>query len=124
MTSLFETGSFKLANAGYSSFRINADVLTVDDWNALTHLALQIIPPFGSVVPVPTGGIPFADALKPYTTEGPVLVVDDVLTTGKSIIDMSAQFEDSILLVAFSRMPRAQWFHTIFTLDYRFGRHP
>ena len=116
MKSLFEIGSFKLAHAGQSSFRINADVLTTDDWNALTHLALKIIPPFGSVVPVPTGGIPFADALKPYTTEGPVLIVDDVLTTGISILKIAESYKESILLVAFSRVARLPWFYSIFTL--------
>lgn len=117
MTSLFEIGSFELANAGHSSFKINADVLTTDDWDALAHLALQIIPPFGSVVPVPTGGIPFAEALAPYTTEGPMLVVDDVLTTGTSINKVAAPYRDPILLVAFSRMDQRPWlFYSIFTL--------
>jgi len=130
MKPLFQIGSFELANAGHSSFKINADVLTTDDWNALAHLALQIVPSFGSVVPVPTGGIPFADALRPFATEGPVLVVDDVLTTGISILRAAAPYrlegkivtESCILLVAFSRVPQLSWVHSIFTLADL--RHP
>ena len=115
--SLFELGSFQLSSGGTSSFRINAHKLTADDWETLAHMAVSIIPQFGMVVGVPTGGWPFAAALKRYATHGPVLVVDDVLTTGASIHNVATHYKGSILLVAFSRatMPHSE-IHAVFTL--------
>lgn len=80
----------KLHSGGYSHFKIDCDVLTKDDWEAIAaYLAdAEFLPPFGKVVGIPDGGLPFAEALKPYKSEGSkgVLVVDDVLTTGNSIV--------------------------------------
>lgn len=114
---LFEIGSFKLSAGDMSSFKINADVLTTKDWDALARMALTIVPLFGSVVGVPTGGIPFAEALQPYVSNvSKVLVVDDVLTTGNSIRSMAKDYFDPILLVAFSRAWSPYGVHAIFTL--------
>jgi len=114
--SLFELGSFQLSSGGTSSFRINAHKLTTDDWEALAHMALSILPTFREVVGVPTGGEAFAEALLPHTSYGPVLVVDDVLTTGNSIRKVANDYKDSILLVAFSRMSPHPGIHAVFTL--------
>ena len=113
---LFELGSFQLSSGITSKFRINAHTLTVNDWEALAYMALTIVPQFGSVVGVPTGGIPFAEALKSYITCGPVLIVDDVFTTGASIHKVANNYKDSILLVAFSRTTYHPGIHAVFTL--------
>lgn len=114
--SLFELGSFQLSSGIISKFRINAHTLTVNDWEALAYMALPIVSQFGDVVGVPTGGWPFAAALKRYITCGPVLIVDDVLTTGASIHKVANNYEDSILLVAFSRATHHPGIHAVFTL--------
>jgi hypothetical protein len=119
--SLFQLGSFRLSSGDESSFRINAHRLTSNDWETLAHLAVPLVPPFGRVIGVPTGGVPFADALRPYATHGPVLVVDDVLTTGASIRKAAQDHEDPILLVAFSRASSHPDVSAVFTLTSRPG---
>jgi hypothetical protein len=115
--SLFQVGSFQLSSGIESSFRINAHRLTANDWKTLAHMAVSIVPPFSSVVGVPTGGLPFADALRPHARAySPVLVVDDVLTTGASIRKVAQYYENPILLVAFSRASTHNDIFAVFTL--------
>ena len=114
---LFQCGSFRLSSGIESSFKINAHRLTANDWKTLAHMAVFIVPPFSSVIGVPTGGFPFADALRPHArTYGPVLVVDDVLTTGASIRKVAQHYENPILLVAFSRTSTHNDIFAVFTL--------
>lgn len=85
--SLFRTGSFSLASGESSRWKIDCDALTDDDWKALAVMAVEMLAPFQSVYGVPSGGCPFELALAKYETgrrDDPVLIVDDVWTTGGS----------------------------------------
>lgn len=83
---MFETGLFTLASGKTSTFKIECDDLTVADWETVAALVGPRYK-FGAVEGVPTGGLPFADALKTYITPGAplTLIVDDVFTTGGSM---------------------------------------
>lgn len=83
--SLFQQGSFSFSSGQRSTWKVECDQLNKEDWAVLAELAVAILKPFGSVYPVLRGGTPFAIALEPYVTNGPVLVVDDVYTTGASM---------------------------------------
>lgn len=87
MTRLFQLGLFQLASGRMSKFKIDCDALTPDDWDCLAVLLLDLVAPFSEVHGVPTGGLAFADALRPHVDPGSsfVLVVDDVWTTGGSM---------------------------------------
>lgn len=112
---LFNYGNFPLHSGNQSSFKIDCDFLTDQD---LASLAAQVacdIPKFSEVYGVPTGGLRFADAMRPYISisdEGiiyPALIVDDVLSSGKSILEFKAKLDldrEAIGLVIFSRHPR------------------
>lgn len=119
---LFMGGNFKLHSGGRSSFKIDCDALSLDD---IRVLALQIASQyrFKEVVSVPRGGDRLADALKKYAIPQltlPVLIVDDVFTTGSSIDKVRnrldwADKDNAIGVVIFSRGPTPRWVHALFT---------
>lgn len=104
---LFQRGIFTLASGQRSSWKVECDALTAEDWATLAAMAMEIFPDlhFRNVVGVPRGGIPFAEAFAQYATTGPTLVVDDVFTTGGSLAAVRAQHPGSLGLVAFARGP-------------------
>lgn len=102
---LFVKEEFTMHSGGKGTVKIECDALTPESWDGLAELAkvTGTLPPFGEVVGVPRGGLPFAEALRPYATKGPRLVVDDVWTTGRSMRE-GMGFHD-VGLVAFARGP-------------------
>ena len=128
--SLFQLGEFTLASGQTSTFKIDCDALTADDWAALAHLAADRLPPFSQVMGVPTGGHPFALALRRYATTSPrLLIAEDVVTTGGSmeryvaelremgkVCHVPADAADIIGVCAFARGPVPAWVTPLFTL--------
>ena len=88
MTNLFQKIDF-ISHAGLPlSWKIECDALTEEDWKGLARMIMDHeTRSFGSVEGIPRGGIPLANALSEYATEGPPMIVDDVYTTGKSFDD-------------------------------------
>lgn len=111
--SLFVQGDFRLSAGGQSTWKIDCDALTTEDIETLAHIANLILPPFGDVLSVPRGGDRLANAMWKYKTEGPLLVVDDVYTTGKSIRQACKNSND-LGLVIFTRSPVPSWVYPIF----------
>ncbi len=122
---LFQSGDFALHSGNKSSFKIECDSLTFDDWVTLAKMASEILPPFREVIGIPNGGIVFANCLKKYVTKGKVLIVDDVLTTGNSMLelrhiltkDRSLTSDDFIGVVAFARGKCPDWIMPLFQLN-------
>ena len=99
---LFQKVDF-ISHAGLPlSWKIECDALTEDDWKGLARMIMDHEPrSFGSVEGIPRGGIPLANALSEYATEGPPMIVDDVYTTGTSMREV---YEDGALgIVVFAR---------------------
>lgn len=63
---LFQTGRFLLASGAESSWKIECDALTVEDWKTLARLIAERVPTFGEVSGVPRGGLTLASYLWPY----------------------------------------------------------
>lgn len=119
---LFRSGMFELHSGEISSWLIDCDALTAEDWSTLALLVAEEIGEYSDVVGIPTVGLPFAKALRMYATDsGPVLIVDDVLTTGASMEAEKAELhkkgldEGGVLgVVVFARGNCPSWIKPIF----------
>jgi orotate phosphoribosyltransferase len=121
MKPLFESGQFKLHSGDPSSWRINAEMLTDEDLATLAGLPFEanLIGPVSGVEGVPTGGLRFAEAIRQYATidkRGPLLIVDDVLTTGDSMEKQRAG-RDAIGVVIFARGTPPPWVEAVWYMS-------
>ncbi len=97
---LFQAGSFLLRSGRESTYKVECDALTRRDWEGVAAAIVEekLLPgPFSFAVGVPRGGIPFAAAMQKYETGragDPVLVCEDVVTTGGSMERFRAVVED------------------------------
>ena len=121
---LFQQGPFALSSGVQSDWKIECDSFTDEDWETLAH-KIGTIYHFGAVVGVPTGGLKLATALQKYIRwKYPVLlVVDDVLTTGASILKTMTEVGSgskrgyfTFGVVVFARGPCPQDVYPIFQL--------
>ena len=119
---LFNHGAYTLHSGGPSMFKIDCDALTDADWDALARLVASRIW-FEEVVGIPRGGLRFAASLMRYVRPlGPLLIVDDVLTTGASMgqkrLEISARDPEMPVLgcVIFARGPVPPWVTALFRM--------
>ena len=124
---LFQLGDFTLRSGGQSHFKIECDALTEADWACLAFIGNNHIPDkFFMALPIPRGGVPFANALKKYEDRSSLtlLLVDDVLTTGDAFEETrqwahehhQISLEDIIGLVVFARGECPDWITPIFQM--------
>ncbi len=118
---IFKTGDFILASGSKSNFKIDCDDLTEFDLHSLALYASKLIPNYKEVYGVPTGGLRFANQMRKFTSAiGNILIVDDVYTTGRSMINFIK--ENNLTnaniqgLVIFARSQPVDWVKPIFTL--------
>jgi hypothetical protein len=132
MTDLFILGTFRSHSGIDLGWKIDADALTDADLATLAKLVADRIT-FSRVIGIPRGGLRFAAALKPYCATPPIstipitLVVDDVLTTGRSMEEVKAGIIHSfdsenqpvcqiLGVVIFARAVPPYWVRPIFSL--------
>ena len=115
---LFRSGDFTLHSGAKSNLFIDCDALTDEDWSTLAKVIYESVGRFREVIGIPRGGLKLAEALKPYcfpNPEYPVLIVDDVLTTGNSMEEKRAEIKDDCIgAVVFARAKCPSWIKTIF----------
>ena len=101
--SLFIREDF-ISHAGLPlTWKVECDALTDNDYEALAKIVSEKLS-FRDVKGIPRGGIPFEKALKPYSTNDendPLLIADDVYTTGTSMREVYE--EGAIGIVVFAR---------------------
>lgn len=119
---LFEKKKWTMHSGETSDFKIECDVLTSDDWDTIAYLISKHVS-FVNVVGVPRGGLALAKALRKYkNTLGPLLIVDDVLTTGASMEDEKdvylERYNNNIVgVVVFARGKCPNWVTPIFSMN-------
>lgn len=112
---LFQLENVTLSSGVVSPFKIECDALTDDDWQCLAYLITQTIPAFGSVEDVPIGGFKLAAHLHEHRSNGPLLIVDDVLTTGVSM-EKQRNGRDVMGAVAFACGECPEWVTPLFQM--------
>ncbi len=111
---IFRKGQFTLHSGFPSDWFIDMSALTKEDWDTLAMLALRVAGAFGMVEGVPKGGIPLAKRLQnSRTAKAPLLIVDDVLTTGASM-EKQRDGREAIGVVVFARGPCPEWITPLF----------
>jgi len=117
---LFKLAGFTAHSGDFLNWKCDCDVLTSSDWDTLAYIAvMEMGLKFATVEGVPRGGAPFAFALATYATgkpDDPLLIADDVLTTGASM-EAHRAGRDAIGIVAFARGPLPDWIRAIWTLE-------
>ena len=109
---LFDDEEF-ISHAGLKlGWKIEMDALYTDDWRCLAKMIMEYeTRPFRTAVGIPRGGIRLGQMLDKYSTgnpDDPVLIVDDVYTTGTSFREFIAeQYPDEkvICWTVFARNP-------------------
>lgn len=106
-------------------FKIECDALTDEEIETGAMLIARLVGPFGNVFGVPTGGLRLAAALERHRwSNGPPLIVDDVLTTGFSMEEARVnlargsawRFVDIKGAVLFARGPCPDWIAPVFQM--------
>lgn len=118
---LFQTmPNFVMHSGDISDFKIECDVLTDDDFDTLARIVAKKVS-FGEVCGVPKGGTRLADALSEYTSDSHIwLVVDDVLTTGRSmeyfskLLSVPPEYIKGVVIFARTKCP--DWVTPIFQM--------
>ena len=121
---LFRLGSFRLHSGGASDWKIDMDGLDDEDIAAIAMLGARMVGEFGDVIGIARGGLRLARAMLEYIKlDSPtILIVDDVLTTGRS---MQVALDSPKIpigtkvvgLVGFARGPCPPWVKAVFTYN-------
>ncbi len=122
-TNLFHLHRLIGHSGGELTWKVECDALNDEDWNCLAQLAYRMLPPFGPVEGVATGGLRFAEALRHFSRcPDRLLIADDVCTTGRSLEAVRAG-RDAIGVVAFARsLDYPRWVMPIWTVHYGAGQ--
>ena len=124
--SLFKSGEFSSHSGIVLGWKIDCDALSQA---SLECLALEFAKrnAYKEVIGIPSGNMRFAKALKKHIKPDAdqLLIVDDVLTTGKSMYDayhkFSGQYRQTKGVVLWSRMKNPpSWIIPIFNLHPSF----
>ena len=116
---LFEKKNF-ISHAGIPmTWKLECDAISESEWEALATMIMDYQKePFGKVVGIPRGGIPLQKALEPFATGNdtdPLLVVDDVYSTGTSFIEFCGE-DDCLKWVVFARKTTENGVRALFTM--------
>jgi hypothetical protein len=120
---LFKEVDF-ISHAGVPlSWKLECEALSIAEWSCLAKMILEYEKrPFSIAMGIPRGGVLLANALDRYGTnkaKDPILVVDDVYTTGTSFREYCEDLfpdRDVIKWCVFARKPTTDGVKALFTM--------
>jgi len=123
-TLLFKSVDFKSHSGLELKWKIECDALSDPEWFTISQMIMEISVPFKEAIGIPRGGTKLGNLLNQYGTgkrEDPVLLVDDVLTTGESMKQFKTKRSwrypsDYIGWVVFARTKTPKWVTALFQM--------
>jgi hypothetical protein len=124
-TTIFQAGEFRAHSGGTLPFKIECDALSDAEINLFADLALSMRPGarYSRIIGIPRGGLRLAAAIRERAGDpdpmAPILIADDVLTTGRSMDKVSATESNGAAMgvVIFARGPCPYWIKPIFSMN-------
>ena len=123
---LFKTIDFKSHSGLQLNWKIECDVLSDSEWITISKMIMELTPPFKEALGIQRGGIKLATLLNEYATgneKDPICIVDDVLTTGKSMEEFLSSYSRNrdipfmaIGWVVFARVRTPEWVTALFQM--------
>jgi hypothetical protein len=122
---IFQQVDFK-SHAGLDlRWKIECDGVSKKEWKCLAEMILDYEKrPFQSAIGIPRGGVMLGSFLNQYSTQkldDPYLIVDDVLTTGGSMVDFRKEHfsgKETFGWVVFARGFPPQWCRSLFQMPF------
>ena len=122
---IFQQVDFK-SHAGLDlRWKIECDGVSKKEWKCLAEMILDYEKrPFQSAIGIPRGGVFLGALLNQYSTQkldDPYLIVDDVLTTGGSMVDFRKEHfsgKETFGWVVFARGFPPQWCRSLFQMPF------
>ena len=124
---IFQEVDFKSHSGLDLSWKIECDGVSKKEWKCLAEMIMDYEKrPFQSAIGIPRGGVVLGSYLNQYSTENPddpILIVDDVLTTGGSMEEFKRErmFRNPtkyIGWVVFARGFPPQWCRALFQMPF------
>ena len=121
---LFQSVDF-ISHSGLElKWKIECDALSDPEWFTISQMIMEISVPFKEAIGIPRGGTKLGNLLNQYGTgkrKDPVLLVDDVLTTGESMKQFKTKRSwrypsDYIGWVVFARNECPDWVTALFQM--------
>ena len=123
---LFQATNFKSHSGLNLNWKIECDALSDDEWFTISKMIMELTPPFSKALGIPRGGVKLAKLLNEAATgneKDPICIVDDVLTTGKSMEEFLSSYSRNrdipfmaIGWVVFARVRTPEWVTALFQM--------
>ena len=121
---LFQSVDFKSHSGLELKWKIECDALSDPEWFTISQMIMEKSVPFKEAIGIPRGGTKLGNLLNQYGTrkkEDPILLVDDVLTTGESMKEFKTKRTwrnpaDYIGWVVFARTKTPKWITALFQM--------
>ena len=124
MDKLFQSVDFKSHSGLELKWKIECDAISDPEWFTISQMIMEISVPFKEAIGIPRGGTKLGNLLNQYGTrkkEDPILLVDDVLTTGESMKEFKTKRTwrnpaNYIGWVVFARTKTPKWVTALFQM--------